>query len=318
MLLPARKLKRVKRIAVLGSINADLVVHADRMPHAGETIQGSAFDIFPGGKGANQAVAAARLYSPGVDFAGMVGTDAFVAMLRESLTSSGVAVQHLETVQASSGVAIITIDRTGQNSIVVVSGANGTVNTGFVEQRRALIENAPILLLQLETPIEAVEYAAAIAFAAGVPVMLDPAPAQPLSRTLMEHVTWLTPNLTEACLLTGQTPPDQNDAATQEQISALLGSLVHMGAQNVALKLGRHGVAMAMHSGERHRLPALIVDAVDTTAAGDAFNGGFATALAEGKTPLEAAAFATAVAAISVTRHGAQPSMPHRHEIRIG
>lgn len=301
----------MKKIVVLGSINADLVVETERVPHAGETVQGESFQVFPGGKGANQAVAAARLYSGSVALLGMLGTDAFASLLRDSLTSAGIDAVGLATEQGSSGVAMITVDGAGQNCIVVVPGANGSVGHAFVEERRTLIEEAPALLLQLETPMEAVEHAAAIASASGVLVILDPAPAQPLSGALLQNVTWLTPNYTEACLLTGR----ETTAEADTQVPALVDDLLQLGAQNVLLKLGGDGVAIAMQTGERYRLASLPVKVVDTTAAGDAFNGGFATGLAEGMGALEAAVFASVVAAISVTRKGAQPSMPHREEV---
>lgn len=298
-------------IVVLGSINLDMVVTTERMPAAGETISGHDFALVPGGKGANQAVAAARLNGEEVVFAGMVGTDSFASIMRESLSASGVKTNHLVSSAGSSGVALITVDAAGQNNIVVVPGANAGVDRKFVEERRTLLEQASVLLLQLEIPVSSVEFAAEIAFAAGVNVVLDPAPVCPMSATLLRNVTWLTPNFTEACQILGRSTV----STSQMDTAGMLDGLLELGSRNVLLKLGEYGLAVALGSGERFTIPAYNVSVVDTTAAGDALNGSFATGLAQGMTPFEAASFATAVAAISVTRRGAQTSMPHREEV---
>jgi ribokinase len=300
----------VKRIVVVGSINVDLVAATQRIPIAGETVAGLSFQTFPGGKGANQAVAAARL-GGSVRMLGKLGTDDFGAQLRESLQESKVNTDSIEVVPGSSGVALITTDAKGQNAITVVAGANAHLSPVDLDAHIGTIRSASILLTQLEIPLETVEYLAAIAVRERIPLVLDPAPARPLPASLLEAVDWLTPNETEACFLLGCSPGDLSNEALEHAANALLA----LGSRNVSLKLGARGCYLALLEGTRQLLPAYNVHAIDTTAAGDAFNGAFAVALLNGQDPLSSASWAAAVAALSVTRTGAQPSMPTSSEV---
>jgi ribokinase len=298
------------QIVVVGSINLDLVAATQRIPSAGETISGISFRTFPGGKGANQAVAAARLEGS-VSMVGKIGADAFGDQLRESLEESNVNTRAVEVVPGSSGVALITTDAKGENAITVVAGANAQLSPADLDTHIDLIRNAGILLTQLEIPIETVEYLAAIAFRERIPLVLDPAPARPLPESLLKCVTWLTPNETETSILLRRSPGALSDASIEDAANDLLAR----GSRNVILKLGSRGCYLALEDGTRQLMPAYVVDAVDTTAAGDAFNGAFAVAMLKGQSPLESAAWASAVAAISVTRRGAQASMPSAAEV---
>lgn len=300
----------VKRIVVVGSINLDLVAVTPRIPIAGETVAGLSFQTFPGGKGANQAVAASRL-GGSVRMLGKLGTDVFGTQLRKSLEESNVNTDGIDVVPGSSGVALIANDERGQNAITVVAGANGYLSPAHLDTHIGLIRGAGILLTQLEIPLETVEYLAALASREHIPLVLDPAPARPLPKSLLECVDWLTPNETEACILLGRAPGELPEEALEDGANALLA----LGTRNVILKLGERGCYVALASGARQQLPSYSVRAVDTTAAGDAFNGAFAVALVNGRDPLRAAAWACAVAAISVTRPGAQPSMPTHFEV---
>ena len=299
-----------KPIVVVGSINLDLVATAERIPNVGETVSGKQFNTFFGGKGANQAVAIGRL-GCAVRMLGKVGNDAFGKQLRDALESDGVDVEAVEVAQGASGVALISISDHGENSIIVVPGANGTFEKGDVDRHRHLIEQAGIVLTQLEIPMEVVEHLAEITDAAHVPLMLDPAPVQPLSRELLHRLDWITPNESEARMLLGPGANLEGESGTLNAVQKLLG----LGVRNVVLKLGKRGALVAQASGLRAWIPAFKVDALDTTAAGDAFNGGFAVGLMSGKTPEESGRFAAAAAAISVTRRGAQPSMPSFEEV---
>jgi ribokinase len=299
-----------KRVVVVGSINLDLVAGTQRIPIAGETVAGVSFRTFPGGKGANQAVAAARL-GASVSLLGKVGTDIFGGQLRESLKASGVDTDAIGVVPGSSGVALITTDARGGNAITVVAGANGQLSPADLETNFNLIRSAGILLTQLEIPLETVECLAAIAIRERIPLVLDPAPARPLPSSLLQCVDWLTPNETETCVLIGRTPGELSDESIKDAADTLLKG----GTRNVILKLGERGCYVALSDGTRQMLSAYSVKAVDTTAAGDAFNGAFAVALLNGQDPLASASWASAVAAISVTRPGAQPSMPTASEV---
>jgi ribokinase len=297
------------RIVAVGSLNADFVVTVPRFPAPGETVPGSGFAVFPGGKGANQAVAAARLGGE-VWMAGQVGDDAHGRILTRSLASAGVDTTHVRVDPAEpTGVAVISIDATGQNQIVVVPGANGTFDAGALERSHELIAGASIVLLQLEIPLATVAAAARIAREGGAVVILDPAPARELPDGLLRSVDYVTPNETELATLTGAgTRFDPQEASLRAR------ELIARGARSVVVKLGKMGALLAGHAGEHYWAP-FPVDAVDTTAAGDAFNAAFAVALARGRTPVDAGTFATAAAACSVTRHGAQPSMPTAEEV---
>jgi ribokinase len=299
-----------KRIVVVGSINLDLVGATQRIPIAGETVAGLRFQTFPGGKGANQAVAAARL-GGSVSLIGKVGTDVFGAQLRESLEKSKVNTDGIEVVPGSSGVALITTDAKGENAITVVAGANGYLSPVDLDVHIGTIRSAGILLTQLEIPLETVEYLAAIAIRERIPLVLDPAPARPLPTPLLKSIDWLTPNETEACFLLGWAPGELSDDALEDAANALLT----LGSRNIIIKLGGRGCYVALLNGIRQLLPAYQVHAIDTTAAGDAFNGAVAVALVNGQDPLSSASWASAVAAISVTRPGAQPSMPTSLEV---
>jgi ribokinase len=299
-----------KRIVVVGSINLDLVVATQRIPQRGETVVGSNFQMFPGGKGANQAAAVARLGGQ-VSMIGKLGSDAFADQLRESLRESGVDTDAIGCCPGSSGVALITTDSSGDNTITIVAGANAHLLPEDLDENLDLIRGADILLTQLEIPFPTVEHLALLAEREDIPLMLDPAPARSLPASLLRRVSWLTPNETEMCLLLGHPSLE----ASVETLDASANTLLQQGARNVALKLGRRGCYLALSDGTRKLLPAYNVHAVDTTAAGDAFNGALALALLDGKDPVRSASFASVAAAISVTRHGAQPSMPTFSEV---
>ncbi len=299
-----------KPIIVVGSINLDLVVGADRIPQVGETIIGRSFNTFYGGKGANQAVAAAKLGYP-VSMVGNVGSDAFGTQLRHGLKDAGVDTAYVNTVEGPSGVALITTGLRGENNIVVVPGANGLVTPDLLEKATTILECAGFLLAQLEIPMETVDYLAEFAERHDIPLMLDPAPARELSKSLLRRVTWITPNETETQALL-KTDFENDDEGADEAADRLLAC----GVKNVLLKLGSRGCVLAQGGQRKERVPAFSVNAVDTTAAGDAFNAGFAVGLMRGLTVSRSAVFASAVAAISVTRPGAQPSMPTLAEVQ--
>jgi len=298
-----------KPIVVVGSINLDLVAGADRIPQVGETIIGNTFNTFYGGKGANQAVAAAKLGYP-VSMVGNVGNDAFGTQLRDGLKNAGVDTTCVNTVEGASGVALITTGRRGENNIVVVPGANGQLTPKLLEKAATILTRAGFLLAQLEIPLETVDYLAQFAERHDIPLMLDPAPARELPAALLRRLTWITPNETETqeLLKTNFENGDQGSYAAAER-------LLDCGVKNVLLKLGVRGCLIAQGTLAKERIPAFSVDAVDTTAAGDAFNAGFAVGLMRGSTVSHSAVFASAVAAISVTRPGAQPSMPTGEEV---
>lgn len=290
-------------IVVVGSLNMDLVVRSPRHPQPGETLLGTEFHTFPGGKGANQAVAAARLGGQ-VKLIGRVGADAFGAALLQTLSQDGVDTRHVEPLkEAPTGVALITVDDAGQNTIVVVPGANGELSPPDLLAAESAFEGASVVVMQLEVPVLTVTYAADLARRHGARVVLNPAPAQPLSAALLRQVDALIPNQSEAALLTGC-------ALAGDAARRLLAS----GVRSVIVTLGEDGVLIAEGETATH-LPAHRVSVVDTTAAGDAFVGAFAVALAEGRTVREAAAWGTAAGALAVTRAGAQPSLPARAEL---
>ena len=300
-----------KKIVVVGSINIDLVTSVLRMPREGETVFGTGFAIYSGGKGANQAVAAARLGAE-VRMVGMLGNDTFGEQLRVLLETEGVLVDSVGTVVGPSGSALIIVSAQGHNSIVVISGANAGLGPGTIDQYQAELKDAAIILTQLETPLETVERLAELAVKFEVPLILDPAPARILPEHLLKNVAWLTPNESETItLLNGM------GISLQEPIKPVVAAkhLLKSGVRNVLLKLGPKGVFMAGKDVEPVHVPPFSVEPADTTAAGDAFNGGFAFALSTGMKAFDAARFANAVAAVSVTRIGAQPSMPTYAEV---
>jgi ribokinase len=292
-------------------VNLDLVCTGKRIPAPGETLTGDRFQTFHGGKGANQAVAVGRLGHP-VSMIARVGDDDFGKRLRQGLREAGVNVRSVTRVkETASGVALISVDRKGQNSITVIPGANGTLTPRDLELSVAQIRAAGIILTQLETPLEAVECLCGLAERFKVPLMLDPAPARALSRKILRQVTYLTPNETEACALCGIPNRDLDQAAARECAEELL----RKGSANVVVKMGSRGAFVATGDGLRRMVPSFKVKAVDSTAAGDAFNGGMAVALMRGLAIEEAVRFGAAVAGVSVTRAGAQPAMPSEEEV---
>ena len=298
----------MKAIVVLGSTNTDMVITGKRIPVPGETVSGGTFMMNPGGKGANQAVAVARLSAKRgrCTFIAKVGDDLFGRDTAARMKKAGVAAHLVIDRKEPSGTALILVDAKGQNVISVALGANGTLAPKDVAAFRKEIEGAAALLMQLETPIETVAWAAKVAHDAGVPVVLNPAPAAKLPKALYPLIDWITPNETEAEILTGV---KVTDAASAAKATALL---MKRGVKHVIITMGTKGC----WCGDCGKLfPARKVKAVDCVAAGDTFNGAFAVALAEGKSCAEAIAFAQKAAAISVTRPGAQSSVPYRREI---
>jgi len=298
-----------KPIVVVGSINLDLVAQADHIPAAGETVHGSGFQMHPGGKGANQAVAVARLGYP-VQMIGKVGSDAPGKQLRAHLESAGVGLACVGQSEGASGVAMIVVAGDGDNCIVVTPGANGDVTPSFVDLHVDVIRNAGLVLTQFEIPIETVQHVADLCFQHQIPFILDPAPAQSLPEDLLKRVTWFTPNETEAAFYV----PQRLNGNPEAHARVLAQRLLAQGPSGVLLKMGAQG-AYLVTDGIEEQLNAIKVNAVDTTAAGDAFNGAFAVGLLHGKSPVESARFAIAAAALSVTRAGAQPSMPVLEEV---
>jgi ribokinase len=293
-----------KPIVVVGSINMDLVARCNQIPRPGQSLIGTGFDTTPGGKGANQAVAAARLGYP-VQMVGAVGEDVFGTALLDNLTAAGVGTAAVKRVDGPSGVATILVAENGENSIVVVPGANGKVDPAYVDSQAALIRSAGMVLCQLELPMETLSRVVELCADACVTLMLDPAPAATLPGEVWRKTAWFTPNETEAAFYLGEALKPEDGA------KRLLGR----GLRCVALKRGGEGAYVAVAGGKAAWAPAFPVQAVDTVGAGDCFNGAFAVALLEGKDPWAAARFASAAAAISVTRKGAQASMPSRNEV---
>ena len=301
---------RKPRILVIGSSNTDMIIKLERIPQPGETILGGEFVTAAGGKGANQAVAAARAGGE-VTFVARVGQDMFGERAVAGFVQDGIHVEYItRDLEASSGVAMIFVAKGGQNCIAVASGANAKLSPGEVMKAELAIAGANSVLMQLETPLEAVEAAAKSAARGNVPIILNPAPARKLSDELLKRVSILTPNETEAELLTGIKVTDGKSAAWAAE------ELLSRGVQTVIITLGARGAFVAEASIQM-LVPGFQVKPVDTTGAGDVFNGALAVALGEGRKLLEAVRFANAAAAISVTRLGAQPSAPTRKEIEM-
>jgi ribokinase len=300
-------------ILVIGSLNADLVVRSPRFPEPGETISGGDLQIIPGGKGANQAVAAARQGS-NVAMIGRVGNDSFGPFLIDNLKANRVDTSHVSVNDSATGTAIIIVDADGQNSIVLSPGANGSVSPADVEHASLL--NPRLLLLQLEIPIPTVLQAAQYAKSNGVRFILNPAPAQPIPDELIALADFIIPNETELGLLTSR---EVTDLASAEEAAKIL---LKQGARNVIVTLGGNGALIVTKEKTTH-IPSFKVDVLDTTAAGDAFIGGFASKLLESDLKNElshaeiqrAVRYGCACGAFAVTRFGAQPSLPTHEEV---
>ena len=298
------------KIVVVGSSNTDLVVSSKKLPAPGETVIGGDFDLIPGGKGANQAVAAARAGSE-VMFVAKIGNDYFGKRALEGYEKEAINLDHIFTDdEKPSGVAIILVEElTGQNSIVVAPGSNSSLSVADIQQAEEEIARADMVLVQLEIPLKTVEYVLQVAKGNGVKTILNPAPAQSLSDELLGMVDIITPNESETKILVGIDPSDEENLA--EAASALLSKV----REAALITLGEKGVYFASGSAENALIPSLKVRAVDTTAAGDVFNGYLASALSEGKAFEDAIAIANRAAAISVTKRGAQPSIPTMEEL---
>lgn len=294
-------------IVVLGPLNMDLVSRVSRLPVPGETLCGHSFFTAPGGKGGNQAAACARL-GASVAMIGRVGDDLFGVALRDNLQGLGVDVSGVEVTHGPSGVAVIAVDERAENSIVIIPGPNGLVASAELQRLDAALVTATSLLLQLEIPLETVAAAARLAHKRGVRVLLDPAPAVPLPLDLYRNTDLLTPNETESAALVGF---GVRDASSAERAATIL---LERGVGQVVIKMGEQGAYL--HDGVcGERIPGFRVDAVDTTAAGDAFNGALAVALERRIALREAVRFASAAGALSTMRYGAQPSMPSADEL---
>ncbi|GAL03873.1 ribokinase [Photobacterium aphoticum] len=298
----------MNKLVVLGSVNADHVLQVPSFPRPGETLHGRNYQVIPGGKGANQAVAAARLNAD-TGFIACVGDDAFGINIREHFKMDGINIASVKMQpNCPTGIAMIQVADSGENSICISAEANATLTAEAIEADLEAIRQADYLLMQLETPMCGIEKAAQTAKAAGTTVILNPAPARELPDTLLNHVDIITPNETEAEVLTGITI--DSDEAAQQAANVLHGKGIH----TVMITLGAKGVWLSQ-GGEGKVIPGFRVEATDTTAAGDTFNGAFVTGLLE-EMPLESAIkFAHAAAAISVTRFGAQTSIPRREEV---
>ena len=293
-------------ILVVGSLGYDYVASAKTLPAPGQTLLGHGFGTFLGGKGNNQAVGAARAGGK-VRFLGRVGRDDPAVRIRAGLAEAGVDDCFVDAVDGASQIAMIFTADDGENCIVVVPGANATITAGVVRAQADAFKTPGYVLAQLETPLDGVAEAARLSRANGAIFILDPAPAQPLPAELLRNVDWFTPNETEAKSYIGFD-------ADREPLRAAR-ALQALGPRNVVLKLSSKGAVVLEQGQPAFRVPACKVTPVDSTAAGDSFNGAFAVALSEGKSAVDAARFACAAAAISVTRRGAGPSMPHRPEI---
>lgn len=305
---PKIKTMAAQKIVVVGSTNMDMVVKTHHIPLPGETVLAGSFFMNPGGKGANQAVAVARLGGRAV-FISKVGNDVFGKQSAQLFDEEGINTYYLlSDDELPSGVALITVDHEGENSIVVASGANANLNPSDVEEALMEITSAGIILMQLEIPMSTVLHVARHAAARGVLVILNPAPANILSPELLGHIDILTPNQMEAEMISGIKVSDLESA--KKAAKAICG----LGVRNVVVTMGARG-AVICQDGKTSAVPARKVDALDTTAAGDVFNGALAVGLSEGKSLSEAVHFACIAASMSVTRMGAQSSIPYRNEL---
>ncbi|WP_212625042.1 ribokinase [Pseudomonas sp. PP3] len=297
------------KVVVIGSLNMDLVTRAPRLPRGGETLIGESFSTVSGGKGANQAVAAARLGAQ-VSMVGCVGSDAYGKALRDALLAEQIDCQAVSTVEGSSGVALIVVDDNSQNAIVIVAGANGALTPALIGCFDAVLQAADVIICQLEVPDATVGHALKRSRELGKVVILNPAPASgPLPAHWYANIDYLIPNESEASALSGL-PVDSRQSA-----EAAAARLIEMGAGKVIITLGAEGSLFADGKSFAH-FSAPAVKAVDTTAAGDTFVGGFAAALAVGRSEAEAIGFGQIAAALSVTRAGAQPSIPFLSDVQ--
>lgn len=295
--------RNMAKILVVGSINMDLVVRVPHSPKPGETVLGGDFETFPGGKGANQAVAASRMGGD-VTMVGRVGSDDFGNILIQGLVENNIKTTHvIKDSKAPTGVAMIAVAADGENMIVVAPGANGNVSIEDVGNARPLMRETDILLVQLECPLETVTEAIGLAKAYDVPVVLNPAPAQKLPESLLKSVNYITPNQGELIKLTGE-----------KDLNTAISNWKEAGLNNLIVTLGANGARVISDEIDEH-IPANEVTTVDTTAAGDAFNGALTVALAEGKTILEAVRYGMAAGALASTKRGAQPSLPSRDSV---
>ena len=297
----------MSKIVVIGSSNTDMVVQSERLPRPGESVLGGDFMMAGGGKGANQAVAVARMGHK-VVFSAALGNDIFGDAALNSYQNFGIDTTHIVRKDIPSGVALIMVDSKGQNCISVALGANNALSIEDVLPALDSVESGDIVLLQLEIPMATVEAAVEAAAAKGARVVLNPAPAAPVSEQVLSNLYLITPNQTEAQTLTGVEVTDEASACEAAQI------LCARGVERVVITMGGSG-AYLYENGKGVIVPARMVDAIDTTAAGDVYNGALCAALAEGKSLEQALAFATKASAISVTRAGAQPSVPSREEV---
>ena len=302
----------INRIVVIGSSNTDMVIRTKNLPRPGETVLGGTFFMNPGGKGANQAVACARL-GGAVTFVCKTGNDVFGHQAYQLFDDEGINASYVfSDAKNPSGVALILVDDNAENSIAVASGSNNNLLTSDIDNSLDAIENAEILLMQLEIPLKTIEYAAQIAKNLKKMVILNPAPApsEPLPHSILKNVDLITPNETEAEMISGIPVIDEASA-----IAAAI-RISELGVKKIIITMGSKG-AMLYEDGEAQLIPSIRVKAVDTTAAGDCFNGALTIAISEGRSLKDAVVFANRAAAISVTRPGAQVSMPYRHEVDI-
>ena len=302
----------IKRIVVIGSSNTDMVIRTKNLPRPGETVLGGTFFMNAGGKGANQAVACARL-GGAVTFVCKTGNDVFGHQAYQLFDDEGIDPSYVfSDPKNPSGVALILVDDNAENSIAVASGSNSDLVTADIDNSLDAIENSEIVLMQLEIPIKTIEYAAQIAKSRGKMVILNPAPAptEPLPLSILKNIDLITPNETEAELISGIPVVDETSAI------AAAKRMAELGVKKIIITMGSKG-AMLYEDGEAELIPSIRVKAVDTTAAGDCFNGALTIAISEGRSLKDAVLFANRAAAISVTRPGAQVSMPYRHEVDV-
>jgi ribokinase len=296
-------------ICIVGSINMDLVATVERFPKPGETITGKEFGTFPGGKGANQAVAAGRLF-PSVSMVGKVGDDVFGEQQVDNLKQNGVDTRGVMTVPGvSSGIAVIEVDESGENDIIVIPGANQLLDRDFIDSQFAWMLESDVFLFQLEIPLDTVFYAIRKLKEHGKIVVLDPAPARTLPNEMYQYVDYITPNETELQILTGI------ETSEETRLHGAALNILSLGVKTVILKIGKKGAYLISKDQSTH-VPGFKVATVDTTAAGDTFNAAFAVALAKGYALKECVGFANAAAAISTTAKGAQSAMPQMRQVQ--